>query len=87
MRAVAAFRNPQLRDLLASLPSPPATLPAAVARCWMPAVRAASAAPSCPLQLQQKVLNVAWHPHLQAVAVASLYKLYLYQHQTTSRPL
>ena len=82
MRAVAAFRNPQLRDLLASLPSPPAALPASVARCWMPAVEAASASPSCPLQLQQKVLKVAWHPHLQAVAVASLYKLYLYQHHS-----
>jgi serine/threonine-protein phosphatase 2A regulatory subunit B len=31
--------------------------------------------------LRNKVLRVAWHPQLQAVAVAGLYKLYLYQGQ------
>ena len=30
---------------------------------------------------QQKILKVAWHPHMEAVAVAGLYKLYLYQNR------
>ena len=30
---------------------------------------------------QHKVLKVAWHPHMEAVAVAGLYKLYLYQNR------
>jgi len=32
-----------------------------------------------PPNFQAKVLRVAWHPRLNAVAVAGLYKLYLYQ--------
>ena len=38
--------------------------------------------PSKPPNYRKKVLKVAWHPTLNAVAVAGLYKLYLYSATT-----
>jgi WD40 repeat protein len=35
--------------------------------------------PTKPPNYRKKVLKVAWHPRMNAVAVAGLYKLYLYQ--------
>ena len=48
-----------------------------------------SASATSPSLLQQRVLRVAWHPHRNAVAVAGLYKLFLYQqlsHTTQQTP-
>jgi hypothetical protein len=38
--------------------------------------------PNKPPNYRKKVLKVAWHPRINAVAVAGLYKLYLYQATT-----
>ena len=65
------------------------SLPAAFARCYTPTVHSLSAAdasseqqqPLSGVAQQHKVLKVAWHPRLEAVAVAGLYKLYLYQNR------
>ena len=39
-----------------------------------------------PASLAQKVLKVAWHPRINALAVAGLYKLFLYQQHQPSPP-
>ena len=61
---------------------------ASFARCYTPtvhpavaAVGASSGQPLSTVAQQHKVLKVAWHPHMEAVAVAGLYKLYLYQNR------
>ena len=66
-------------------------LPASFARCYTPTLSAlgvgqgAAGTGSAPqlsaVAQQHKVLKVAWHPCMDAVAVAGLYKLYLYQNR------
>lgn len=91
---VHSFHNPQLHTALHHQPPPhPLHLPSSVVRSYVPPLpsflSSSSSSPSslsvptCPLNVVQKVLKVAWHPRWDAVAVAGLYKLFLYQHQPT----
>jgi len=72
-------------------------LPPLFARCYTPTVRSMPSITVATVETdggsqsassvaqQHKVLKVAWHPHMEAVAVAGLYKLYLYQNRQPSR--